>query len=146
MNAMTQQIAVDRINVLEAQIAQLKATAHISAGLPVPPQCGRMTAIMESASLLFKVSRAEILGESRRRKLVKARAAVSWVANTSAGYSAARIGRDMGRRDHTTILNQLKKAELWREKDDDYRKATDNLLAWFTPKAEQEEAPHGFDS
>ena len=145
MNALAGQVAVDQVAMLENQLARLKAETHMRAGLPVPPKCGRMAAIIESASLLFKVSRPEILGESRRQKLVRARAAVSWVADQSAGYSSVRIGRDMGGRDHSTILSQLKKAETLRQDDDDFREATDTLLAWFTPKAEQE-APHGFDS
>lgn len=146
MNAMTQQIAVDRVNILEAQVARLKATAHINAGLPIPPQSARIAAILESAALLFKVSRPEILGESRARQTVKARAAVAWVASKTAGYSSPRIGRELGGRDHSTILNLFKRADHWRAQDDDYRETIDTLRAWFTPKAEQEEVANGYDS
>jgi len=145
MNAMAQQVAVDRVNVLEGQLAQLKAELHVRAGLPLPPQTARIASIVESAALLFKVSRPEILGESRARKVVQARDAVAWVARLTAGYSSPRIGRELGGRDHSTILTALKRAEQWRDGDGDYRQATDALLAWFTPKSEREEADHGHD-
>jgi chromosomal replication initiation ATPase DnaA len=52
------------------------------------------------------------------------------------------IGRALGNRDHTTVLNGLKRAEEWRESDRDFREITDGLIAVFTPKI-TEEAENG---
>jgi chromosomal replication initiation ATPase DnaA len=66
--------------------------------------------------------------------MVRARFAVMWVARELFGFSTPVIGRSLGNRDHSTVLNGIKRAEELREDDDDFREITDGLIAIFTPK------------
>ena len=70
----------------------------------------------------------DILGDSRLAKLVRARAAIAWVANLALGRGANQIGRLLGNRHHATIINALRKAESLRGRDPAFVLLTDRLL------------------
>lgn len=66
--------------------------------------------VLEEAAAAFEVTVEELLGRSRGRQLVAARAAAAWVLNRE-GWSQPMIGRLLGGRDHTTIGNLLGRVE-----------------------------------
>lgn len=74
----------------------------------------------------FGVSRAELLGDGRHGYVTRARFAAAWIARRRHGYSTPRIGRALNR-DHSTILNAIRRCEELRASDPDYRKITDKL-------------------
>lgn len=51
----------------------------------------------------------EMIGDRRTFELVWARHELCWEVERQCGWSASRIGRWLGDRDHTTILNSLRK-------------------------------------
>jgi hypothetical protein len=56
-------------------------------------------------------SRPELLGPSRDRRLTIVRAELYWLGRAFYGLSLPQIGRAMGDRDHTTVLNSLRRAQ-----------------------------------
>jgi hypothetical protein len=56
-------------------------------------------------------SRPELLGPSRDRRLTIVRAELFWLGRAFYGLSLPQIGRAMGDRDHTTVLNSLRRAQ-----------------------------------
>lgn len=66
--------------------------------------------VLEEAAAAFEVTVDELLGRSRGRQIVAARAAAAWVLNRE-GWSQPMIGRLLGGRDHTTIGNLLGRVE-----------------------------------
>ncbi len=74
----------------------------------------------------------DIVGRRRRKALVRGRAAVSWIAREATLRSLPQIGRAMGGRDHSTIINQLRRAEDLRAADPAFRRLTERLAAEFS--------------
>lgn len=140
MNQLSPAATIDRIHSIEAEIAMLRAEAYARAGIPVPPQMQRIARLVELAAIWFGVSEAAITGPSRARKYCRPRFAVMWVATEAFGLSSVVIGRQMGDRDHSTVLAAVRRAEEWREEDQTYRDLTDRLLAIVTPKSTAKEA------
>lgn len=72
-----------------------------------------------AAAGLFGVGKNAILSPSRADQLVTARAFATWVLRSlGAPMHYAKIGRIMGGRDHTTIINLHVKAILLRAQDE----------------------------
>ena len=69
-----------------------------------------------------------ITGISREARLVRARAAIAWLASVGLGRSLPRIGALLGNRHHTTILSLLRKAEGLRGRDPAFALLTTRLL------------------
>lgn len=91
--------------------------------------------IARNAAELFAVPFSEIIGSRQHRRVLRARFAVAW-ASRRKGISSPVIGRMLGRRDHSTILNAERRADEWRAADPEYRRATDALLTgddWCCP-------------
>ena len=57
------------------------------------------------------LSVADIYGPSRRAPLVKARHAAMYIAHKKGGHSLSKVGRIFGNRDHTTVMNAVRKVE-----------------------------------
>jgi chromosomal replication initiation ATPase DnaA len=129
---------IGRIQMIEAELAQIRVDAYIRAGIPLPSQSTRMARLIETASITFNVSVGAMTGAIRSGPMVRARFAVMWVARELFGFSTPVIGRALGNRDHSTVLNGLKRAEELRIEDSDFREITDGLVTVFTPKLLQE--------
>lgn len=56
-----------------------------------------------------KVSIEDIASSSRSRKVVQARFQAIWILRVVCGHSLSMIGKHMGQRDHTTVLNSVNK-------------------------------------
>ncbi|WP_337846223.1 helix-turn-helix domain-containing protein [Sphingomonas sp.] len=70
---------------------------------------------------------AEIVGDRRYQRLVRARAAVAWVARKTSDRTLHQIARALGRTDHTTVRQMLRKAEQLRAADPAFRAMTDRV-------------------
>lgn len=82
--------------------------------------------IIIAAAKLSKFTPEQIKGGQRHKDLVKARFAVCYVARKK-GYSFPVIGRRLGGRDHTTIMNAIDKAEVYRDYDPEFARMVDRL-------------------
>ena len=89
-------------------IAEVKRDWLFVATPEVSPQYS-VNQIQESVALHFRISKAELVGESHSRKYVWPRFIAIYLASKLTSYSSSRIGRLFEGRDHTTILNARKK-------------------------------------
>ena len=143
MSTMEHQVAIERLAMLEREIAVIKAGLYGAAGIPLPPQDARILDIVAQASRVFGVTRSEILGEGKHRQVAAARAAVCWVAQKALGCWPTRIGCALGNRDRSTIGKAIGRASARREVDPMYGAELDDLLIQFTPKSERSERHAG---
>ena len=67
--------------------------------------------IVCEVSFAFDVKAQAMLSKSRRQKFVRPRAAVAVLARELTEMSLPQIGRRMGGRDHTTIINAHRRGE-----------------------------------
>lgn len=82
--------------------------------------------LLREAWLATGYSDVVLLGRQRARPVFLVRAAVCWVLKQN-GLGMSEIGRRIGDRDHTTIINACKRAEDER-RDPEYRKLCDRLM------------------
>lgn len=77
---------------------------------------------------------SDLIGISRSQRLVKARAAAAWCMRAIMAATTPQIGRRLGGRDHTTILNLLRKIETERSLppavEDGSEKIANHYLEW----------------
>lgn len=71
----------------------------------------RVGDLVQAASKLTGLTVAEIKGPARHRRLSRVRFAIAYVAHRHLGRSFPQIGRALGNRDHTTILQGKIRAE-----------------------------------
>lgn len=64
-----------------------------------------------TAAQLAYIPPRELLGPGRTDRLARVRFAVAWVARKHHGRSYPEIGRGLGNRDHTSMMNAVKRAE-----------------------------------
>lgn len=74
--------------------------------------------IIEYVAKYYKLSRSEILGKSRRKDVVLARHIAIWIVKKQLDLSLEQIGRFFGNRDHSTIINAVRKIEKETEQSD----------------------------
>lgn len=109
-----------------------------------PPEQPRVlspfTAIRLAAAL-YSVEENELVSHRRAERLVDARALVTWMLRTipSTPMSYPKIGRALGGRDHTTIIELHRRAIRLRLADETFSRCCDALLHYF----KQMEKAHG---
>jgi hypothetical protein len=86
--------------------------------------------VIATAADMVGVSVAELLGARRYREIAEARFAIMAVYS-AAGWSLPRIGRMLGDRDHTTVLNGLRRAERLLASDPYFAAMVKNLTIVF---------------
>ncbi|WP_160296750.1 helix-turn-helix domain-containing protein [Sphingomonas sp. ERG5] len=84
--------------------------------------------IVDWAAYEMGLPRADILGPSREARYFRARAAIAWVVRHALGFSMPRIAAVLGRPNHTTTLNQLRRAAVMRDRDPAFLMLTDKLI------------------
>lgn len=77
------------------------------------------------------VPRRDILSPLRDARTYRARALVAWGARRSLRRSFPQIGRSLDR-DHSSIMEAIRRAEQFRQTDDAFRDLADRLLATFS--------------
>lgn len=70
-----------------------------------------MRPMIEAAAAHAGATVNELLSRRRSKPLVRARFAVIEAARRVTSYSLPQIGRELGGRDHTTVMNGLKRAQ-----------------------------------
>jgi chromosomal replication initiator protein len=75
------------------------------------PRPTDIEAIQERVASAFGISRAELVGSSRAATPLRARQVAILLTRESTDLSLPQIGRLYGGRDHSTVLNSLKRAE-----------------------------------
>lgn len=60
---------------------------------------------------VFYVGASDLIGPSRQRYICEARNAAAWVLRNDYHLTVDRIGKLLGRRDHTTILHGIKQCD-----------------------------------
>lgn len=85
---------------------------------------------MEAACRIFGCTMGQIIGPCRKRELFLARAAIVYVAREQ-GRTFGMIGRQMGGRDHKTIINAYQQAQNWASRDQLYRARLSLLQSTF---------------
>ena len=93
---------------------------------------GTLPNIAEICSTIEKykyrnITRAQIQSPNRRRDIVDARFHAMWVMRYVCGYSLSHIGKRLHDRDHTTVLNGVRKIRETRQKDAGDRETIDNI-------------------
>ena len=88
-----------------------------------------ISAVRRFVCLRYGITRAEIEGNRRLRRLATPRHIAFWLALRVTGASASQIGRAFGGRDHTTVLHGYRNVEEWRRRDAGLRTWTDQIVA-----------------
>jgi chromosomal replication initiator protein len=83
------------------------------------PQPTAIEAIQEQVATAFGISRAELVGSSRAATPLRARQVAILLTRESTDLSLPQIGRLYGGRDHSTVLNSLKRVEAGLAVDSD---------------------------
>jgi chromosomal replication initiator protein len=82
------------------------------------PQCAEL---LQTTCHVFGVTRDELLGPSRERRIAYARFALAWALRKhDPRRSFQAIGSTLGPRDHATILHAIARAEALAHGDADY--------------------------
>lgn len=96
-------------------------------GVSVLPFCISIMEIVRRVSYEMGLPVDAVMGHCRQRPLVRARAAIAWLALRFETASCCGIGRRLGRH-HTSILHLIAKAEKLRLTDPAFRMVTDRIL------------------
>lgn len=91
----------------------------------------RLGHIMAVVSNFYKIPAHDIKGPWREAKTVRARHVFCWMARRITMQSYPQIGAFIGGRDHTTTLSAVRRMDLLRSQDDEFRDETDKLLDVF---------------
>ena len=83
---------------------------------------------VEVISARYNVSRGDLLSARRTRPVVLPRQIVMWLAKERTPRSLPEIGRQLGGRDHTTILHGIRQVEARRAADPNFRRETDEII------------------
>lgn len=79
---------------------------YLASLVPAPePDGTTLDEVLEAAAATFKVNRADILSDSRKHEILKARHVACYAAHLM-GHSHSHIGREIGR-DHTTVMSAV---------------------------------------
>jgi chromosomal replication initiation ATPase DnaA len=84
--------------------------------------------IAACAAELAEIPLALVIGEGRESELFRTRCAIVLLARRR-GHSMPKIGRVLGRRDHTTIMNALRRANAMMAKDEGFARFVARLEA-----------------
>jgi len=91
-------------------------TILTGAGHPAPSQSD-VARIVRQVAAAYGVTRKELLGPSRLRRVLVPRQVAMYLARELSGLSLPRLGSAFGGRDHTTVLHACRKVEAEAETD-----------------------------
>ena len=86
-----------------------------------------MEEIQQQVATAFGISRAELVGSSRAAAPLRARQVAILLTRESTGLSLPQIGRLYGGRDHSTVLNSLRRIEVGVSEDPQLAERVDRL-------------------
>ncbi|MGV6819451.1 MAG: DnaA/Hda family protein [Parvularcula sp.] len=127
MNRLGVEMEAMRGEISDDQVAEfLHALTATRSPAPTPE------AIFDYVTEVFGVTHAELRGPSRRRPFVLARHGFCKATRELTGIPLEAIG-DMINRDHTTVLNSLRKAEEFAESNTEFADRLGLIMERFTP-------------
>lgn len=91
---------------------------------------------LAAVSAEFGISVLDLVSERKNIRLARPRQIAYWLARMTTPKSFPEIARQIGRRDHTTVMHGIRIVEERRQNEPDFRQLTDRLLsALQTPAA-----------
>jgi chromosomal replication initiator protein len=105
--------ALTRVLAHASLMARPLSTELIAEVIPRgrPPQATSVEEIQQRVAEAFAISRAELVGSSRAAKPLRARQVAIFLTRELTDLSLPQIGRLYGGRDHSTVLNSLRRVE-----------------------------------
>jgi len=77
--------------------------------------------VIDNASIISGIAKTDILGKKRTREYARVRQAISYVLHRRRpDLSYCQIGRQLGQRDHSTIIHSVREARKHRLKDPEF--------------------------
>jgi chromosomal replication initiator protein len=83
--------------------------------------------IQKKASVYFDVTLSDLNSPCRKRAIVRPRQIAMYLCNKMTARSVSEIGRKFGGRDHTTVLNAIRRIEMLMEEDERVAKDVEGL-------------------
>jgi len=105
LDELTRNEVHDVASLLDNLAAERDAHTPVQTGHVPGAPATTLKQIMAVAARYFAVTQAALVGPSRRKSLVEARNAVVYLARRLTALSYEKIGRELGGRDHTTIMH-----------------------------------------
>lgn len=96
--------------------------------------------VLSAVASSFKLSIEELRGDERYQHFAQPRAAVYWLLVRHSIMSLSSIARTLGKRDHSTVVNGLRRCAGLRAKDTWYREQVDSIERDLEAKAKGEAA------
>jgi len=118
LNLLAEERRLARANEARAIAAELRARAAESRAVALSGEHGSLSQIMDAVSVAFDVTRGDLVSPRRARALSWPRQAAFFLARKYAKHlSLPQIGRQIGGRDHTTVLHGIKVVAVRRDPD-----------------------------
>jgi chromosomal replication initiator protein len=101
----------------------------IAAVIPAaaPSQASPVEEIQQRVSTAFGISRAELVGSTRAATPLRARQVAIYLTRELTDLSLPQIGRLYGGRDHSTVLNSIRRVEARFDEDAELRSSVEDL-------------------
>jgi chromosomal replication initiator protein len=136
------------VRALEGALIRVVAYASLKGEEPTPELARRvlrrlgedtaaarctLSDILDAAAGEFGVSREALLARDRRPDVATARQVAMYLARELTDHSLPEIGREMGDRNHTTVLHAVNRVSLQLGRDAGVRNAVDKLREHLRP-------------
>jgi chromosomal replication initiator protein len=86
-----------------------------------------MSEVVDKVSDFFSITKAEIIGSNRSREFVVPRQIAMWFCKKKLKEPLKRIGSFFGGRDHTSVINSIKRVEQMRKTDPQFWRNVNSL-------------------
>ena len=119
---------LNRIKMMEELHKRTLSSDHIEHILKsLTPQECTPEEIQKQVAKTFSVSVEDLQGKSRTKNIVTARQTAMFLTKTLLRKSLNDVGRLFGGRDHTTVINSLKKVKKLQLEDPSFKRVLDDL-------------------
>ena len=123
------------IEVIEALERISSAAPEDMEDLPAPLPTATVKSIIAATARYYGVTFTEIKSDRRQKQYCRARHVAMYVCREMTTRSLPEIGRQFGRRDHTTVLHGVRKiTELLSAGDAEIKSAVAKISAQFEPQ------------
>lgn len=96
-----------------------------------------MRVVLDVVSEATGISVADLRGDQRVASIIRPRQIACWIMRQETTRSLPQIGRAMGGRDHTTILNAIRRIDQIRERDESFAVLVDDIRDQVKARATQ---------
>ena len=120
---------IKMLNDLQGGALRFSSVQQILKHIKKPPPS--IIEIQKETAKAFQISMEEMISSSRKKPIITARCAAMRLLKTQLGKSLSDIGRIFGK-DHSTVLNSLKKAERMHKSSSDFQHTLKKLEKFFS--------------